>query len=101
MAKLTAVGQDLLCSGDLFIALPQDVDAIAGRYPGVIAVDLGSAPVMQTGYTHRVPVMVARVISDTPGSDDNISQYESFWEDAPRESMDALMTILENISPQP
>ncbi|HJE39513.1 MAG: 5'-methylthioadenosine/adenosylhomocysteine nucleosidase [Candidatus Amulumruptor caecigallinarius] len=99
--NIPSLRKGLICSGDMFISRPEEVDAIRSRFPEVIAVDMESAPVMQTCYKHRVPVMVARVISDTPGSDDNISQYESFWEDAPRESMDALMTILENISPQP
>lgn len=96
--NIPSLRKGLICSGDIFVSRPEEVEAIRSRFPDVLAVDMESTPVMQTCYKHRVPVMVARVISDTPGSDDNISQYESFWEDAPRESMDALLTILDNIS---
>ncbi len=100
LEHIPSLRKGLICSGDIFVSRTEEVDAIRSRFPEVLAVDMESAPIMQTCYKHNIPVMVARVISDTPGSDDNISQYESFWEDAPRESMDAINTILENISPK-
>lgn len=87
----------LICSGDIFVSRPEEVAVIRGHFPQVKAVDMESAAIMQTCMSRRVPCMVVRVISDTPGADDNIAQYEQFWDDAPRESMDALMTILKGL----
>lgn len=42
-----------------------------------------------------------RVISDTPGGADNISQYENFWEDAPKRTFEILHTLLSRISDTP
>jgi nucleoside phosphorylase len=41
-----------------------------------------------------VPFGVIRVISDTPGEAENISQYENFWTDAPQETFEALKSLL-------
>ena len=36
-------------------------------------------------------------VSDTPGGEDNISQYENFWTDAPRHTFEALKSLLATI----
>ncbi len=88
----------LIASGDMFISRPEEVEAIRTLYPEVSAVDMESAAIAQTCYLRGVAFMAVRVISDTPGAADNISQYADFWEDAPRESMDTLALILRNIA---
>lgn len=87
----------LIASGDMFISRPEEVEAIRALYPDVCAVDMESAAIAQTCHLRGVPFLSVRVISDTPGAADNISQYADFWEDAPRESMDTLALLLENI----
>lgn len=92
------VRHGLICSGDTFISKVEEVERIRHHFPDVLAVDMESAAVMQTCFLRGIPGMVVRVISDTPGSADNIAQYENFWEDAPRESMDALTRLLSHLS---
>ena len=38
-----------------------------------------------------------RVISDTPGADDNIAQYNNFWEEAPKHTFDTLRLVIEEL----
>ncbi len=87
----------LIASGDLFVSRPEEVEHIRSLYPDVQAVDMESAAIAQVCYLKNVPFYCLRVISDTPGGDDNISQYEYFWEDAPRHSFNVLQRILLNI----
>lgn len=85
----------LICSGDKFIASEQEVEEIASKFPEVSAVDMESASIAQVCYLKKVPVFVMRVISDTPGSNnDNTSQYENFWESAPKHTFATLTKIL-------
>ncbi|MDE5828420.1 MAG: 5'-methylthioadenosine/adenosylhomocysteine nucleosidase [Duncaniella sp.] len=87
----------LIASGDLFVSRPEEVEHIRSLYPDVQAVDMESAAIAQVCYLKNVPFYCLRVISDTPGGDDNISQYEYFWEDAPRHSFNVLHRILLSI----
>ena len=66
-------------------------------YPDALAVDMESAAIAQVCYLKNVPFICMRVISDTPGGDDNISQYENFWADAPRHTFEALKALLATI----
>lgn len=84
----------LIASGDLFVSRREEVDHIRSLYPSVQAVDMESAAIAQVCYLKNVPFYCLRVISDTPGGDDNISQYEYFWEDAPRHTFNVLSRIL-------
>lgn len=94
---IAAAKAGLICSGDIFVSRPEEVDRIRELFPQVKAVDMESAAIMQTSLRHGIPSLVVRVISDTPGAEDNIAQYEQFWDDAPRESMDALVAILKGL----
>lgn len=87
----------LICSGDIFISKAEEVARIKSLFPEVLAVDMESASIAQVCYLKNVPFFCARVISDTPGGDDNIAQYENFWDDAPRHTFEALSNILSNI----
>ncbi len=77
------VHRGLIASGDIFVSRPEEVARFRELYPDVLAVDMESAAIAQTCYLNRVPFLVMRVISDTPGGADNIAQYEDFWERAP------------------
>lgn len=84
----------LIASGDIFVSKPEEVRAIRELYPDAMAVDMESAALAQVCFMKSVPFMVIRVISDTPGEADNISQYNSFWDDAPKSTFEVLKRIL-------
>lgn len=84
----------LVASGDIFVSSPQVIDHIRTLYPDVDAVDMESAAIAQVCYLRQIPFACIRVISDTPGADDNISQYQNFWEEAPRHTFDTLSHII-------
>lgn len=87
----------LLASGDIFVSTPAEVKRIVTLYPDAVAVDMESGAIAQVCYLNEVPFGYIRVISDTPGAEDNIAQYETFWEDAPRATFSALTSLLEKI----
>ncbi|MDE6396496.1 MAG: 5'-methylthioadenosine/adenosylhomocysteine nucleosidase [Muribaculaceae bacterium] len=84
----------LIASGDIFVSRPEDVARILKLYPDAMAVDMESAAIAQVCHLKNVPFLAVRVVSDTPGQADNISQYENFWDDAPREAFTVLRHIL-------
>lgn len=91
------VKHGLVCSGDIFVARPEDVERILDLYPEAEAVDMESAAIAHVCHLNDVPFFCMRVVSDTPGADDNISQYESFWDDAPRSTFTLLQQILNEL----
>lgn len=84
----------LICSGDKFISKAEEVAEIKSHFPEALAVDMESAAIAQTCIALGVPFNIIRVISDTPGEAENISQYENFWSDAPKETFAALVRLL-------
>ncbi|MCM1517771.1 MAG: 5'-methylthioadenosine/adenosylhomocysteine nucleosidase [Pseudoflavonifractor sp.] len=84
----------LIASGDIFVSRPDEVERIKTLYPDALAVDMESAAIAQVCYLRQVPFACIRVISDTPGAAENISQYENFWDDAPRHTFALLRDIL-------
>lgn len=87
----------LLCSGDIFVSRVEEVRRIKSLYPEALAVDMESGAIAQVCTMRGVPFGVIRVISDTPGQQENISQYENFWTDAPAETFRALTSIIKAI----
>ena len=85
----------LICSGDRFICKEEEVAEIKRHFPEALAVDMESAAIAQTAMRYDIPFMILRAISDTPGSGENIEQYEDFWRKAPRNTFSALVTLLE------
>lgn len=84
----------LICSGDKFITTPEEIQEIQMNFPEVLAVDMESAAIAQVCTLENVKFNIIRVISDTPGSGENISQYENFWSDAPRKTFEALGSLI-------
>lgn len=91
------VCRGLIASGDIFVSRPEEVARFRELYPDVLAVDMESAAIAQVCYKRNVPFFVMRVVSDTPGGADNISQYENFWEKAPMHTFSLLKEMLEQI----
>lgn len=84
----------LIASGDIFVSRVEDLRRILSIYPQAIAVDMESAAVAQTCYLKDVPMICIRIISDTPGSADNIAQYQNFWDDAPKQTFATVLKII-------
>lgn len=87
----------LIASGDRFISRPEEVVFIKELYPDALACDMESASIAHTCLDCSVPFIVVRVVSDTPGQDDNLSQYRNFWNDAPQKTFHAVRSIIESI----
>ena len=87
----------LICSGDKFISTPEEISFIRSKFPSVKAVDMESASIAQTCMSYGTDFAIVRVVSDTPGEGENISQYKDFWENAPQKTFDILSQILKNL----
>ena len=75
----TRIHAGLICTGDQFITNRDELDKIKGNFPAGLAVDMESAAIAQTCHIDGVPFVSFRIISDTPGVDKHIEQYENFW----------------------
>ena len=91
------IKRGLVASGDIFISRAEEVKKIRPLYPDAMAVDMESAAIAHVCYLKGVPFVCIRVISDTPGSADNIAQYENFWTDAPAHTFATLTTLLDRL----
>lgn len=91
---IDGVKRGIIASGDIFVSKKEEVDHIRRHFPGVMAVDMESGAIAQTCTLAGTDFAVVRVVSDTPGAADNISQYESFWSDAPARTFATLSAIV-------
>lgn len=87
--------QGLVCSGDQFITASEKLKQIKTDFPQALAVDMESCSIAQTCFIFAKPFLSVRQISDTPNSDNNVEQYEKFWQNAPQHSAQMLHTILD------
>ena len=87
----------LICSGDRFISKADEVEFIKGEFPDALACDMESASIAHACQYKGVPFAVVRVVSDTPGQADNISQYKDFWTTAPEKTFRAVKTIINSL----
>lgn len=93
--RSTRIG--LICTGDRFISRHEEIVAIRSVFPDVKAVDMESAAIAHTCFLEGIPFNILRVVSDTPGEGENLSQYKNFWNEAPMTTFSALKTILDNL----
>lgn len=77
----TRIHAGLICTGDQFITSREELDKIKGNFPEGLAVDMESCAIAQVCYLQHVPFVSFRIISDTPGADQHLQQYENFWGD--------------------
>lgn len=87
----------LICSGDRFISTPDEILEIRRNFPEAIAVDMESAAIAQICCMEGVRFNIVRVISDTPGSGKNISEYKNFWIEAPEKTFETVKGLLKEI----
>lgn len=85
----------LICSGDRFISTAEEVEHIKNVYPDALACDMESASIAHTCRECGVPFNVIRVVSDTPGQAENLSQYANFWEKAPLKTFQVVRHLME------
>ncbi len=89
--------EGLICTGDLFVSKPEEQQLIKSRFPEALAVDMESAAIAQVCYLRKVPFVSFRIISDTPGHKDNVSQYLNFWDTIADKSFNVTRAYLNNI----
>lgn len=87
----------LICSGDKFIHTAEEVDDIRGHFPEALAVDMESAAIAHACEQNGVKYLIIRVMSDTPGSGDNITQYKDFWEKAPEKTLECVTQLIKQL----
>lgn len=87
----------LIATGDTFISTAEEIEKIHSIFPEAVAVDMESAAIGQTCFSEGVEFAIVRVVSDTPGEADNLSQYKNFWSEAPEKTFNALKIILEKL----
>ena len=87
----------LICSGDRFISAPEELAEIKHAFPEGMAVDMESGSIAQVCYLRGVPFLSFRIISDTPGIEGHMAQYNHFWDDAPRRSFEVLSRLIANL----
>lgn len=87
----------LICSGDKFITNKEEILEIQSEFPEVLAVDMESASIAQTCIMENVKFNIIRIISDTPGSGDNVEEYQNFWKEAPEKTFKLIESLLTNL----
>ena len=71
---------------------------IKSYYPNALAVDMESAAIAQVCYLRHIQFLCIRVISDSPmTNNDNIKQYDDFWEEAPRQTFEIIKQLLHKL----
>ena len=90
----TRIHAGLICTGDKFITDRDELDAIKKNFPAGLAVDMETAAIAQTCHIYGVPFVSFRIISDTPGVDNHIEQYENFWGEMADRSFGVIRSFL-------
>ncbi len=87
----------LICTGDQFVTDRSALNIIKGYFPDGLAVDMESGAIAQTCYIYKVPFVSFRIISDTPGAEDNQQQYKDFWAEMAQKSFMITKRYLEKL----
>lgn len=93
----TRIHSGIICTGDQFITDRAELDRIKSYFPAGLAVDMESAAIAQTCHIYEVPFVSFRIISDTPGVDKHIEQYENFWGEMANRSFAVTRSFLSKI----
>lgn len=87
----------LIVTGDLFVSKDEEQQRIKELFPDALAVDMETCAIAQVCYTRGVPFVSFRIISDTPGHADNVSQYLDFWGEMADRSFGVTKAFIEGI----
>lgn len=97
-ASFTNIHLGLICTGDQFITNKDELARIKANFPDGLACDMESAAIAHTCYIYNVPFVSFRIISDTPGIDNHIDQYENFWGEMSTRSFTTTKLFLESLA---
>lgn len=86
-----------IATGDKFISKAEEIHAIHEVFPEAVACDMESAAIAHACAQCDVPFNIIRVVSDTPGEGENLSQYKNFFEEAPEKTFKTIATLLSKI----
>ncbi len=67
-----------ICSGDMFVALKEDVDRITSIYPEAYGCDMESTSIAHCCQLYGVEVVIIRALSDIVVKEGNEVQYSTF-----------------------
>ena len=93
----TPVHCGLICSGDKFITLRSELEAIKEKFPDGLAVDMESGAIAQICLLYHIPFVSFRIISDTPGAEKHLEQYQNFWGELANRSFQITETFLKSL----
>lgn len=93
----SAIVPGLIVTGDLFVDSDEVQQRIKRQFPDALAVDMESCAIAQVCYLNNVPFVSFRIISDTPGHGDNVSQYLDFWGEMADRSFGVTKAFIEGI----
>lgn len=97
LGKENKIAKGLICSGDKFISKAEEIKEIRSNFPEVKAVDMESAAIAQVCCMNNIPFGIIRVVSDTPGEGENISQYKNFWNEAPEKTFEVVKFVITHL----
>lgn len=93
----THIVSGLIVTGDLFVSKDEEQQRIKSLFPEALAVDMESCAIAQVCYNYGIPFVSFRIISDTPGHADNVSQYQNFWGEMADRSFGVTKAFIESI----
>ena len=73
---------------------PMPMQRVLSVRPEAVAVDMESGAIAQVCYLRDIPFLAIRVVSDTPGTEDQLQQYADFWSLAPKTTFSVLRDLL-------
>ena len=89
--------QGLIVTGDQFLTDIVRLQEIKKAFPSALAVDMESAAIAQTCYLNKVAFISLRIISDVVGKENQVEQYNSFWQNMPHQAAEMLDTAIKSI----
>lgn len=84
----------LIATGDKFIDDIKILQNIKDKFPLGVAVDMESAAIAQACHLYNTPFLSIRIISDTPGIDNQYEQYNDFWNKAPEKTLEIIRHLI-------
>ena len=96
--QTTQIHKGLICTGDQFITSHAELAKIKSHFPQALAVDMESCAIAHTCRLYNIPFVSFRIISDTPGIDEHLQQYEDFWGEMSKRSFLVTKHFLEAIT---
>ena len=73
----------LTVTGDQFLTDIDCLKQIKTTFPEALAVDMESAAIAQTCFINNKPYLSLRIISDVVGKENQVDEYNNFWQNLP------------------